>query len=128
MSATLTVEEIEKLEAFVMPKPARGQQVLWYPRGIKSETPEVAFCREVGKRGIVLAIGGVSYESVRHIDDPKLALNEHQREGGAWDFPGDPTAELQSKFAKLEERFAALEARILTLEVFVEEPSPKKGK
>lgn len=128
MSDTLTVQEIEALEAYRMPKPSRGQSVLWFPHANPQEVPEVAYVRQVGTRGLIITVSGVQYEAVRHVTDPKLKLNEHQRAGGAWDFPETDrdAAQIKTDIGTLKQRVEQLEAKLKTLEDLVCEP--KKGK
>lgn len=97
MNATLDTVEQEvrqqvqqNIDAFTMPKPMRGQSVLFYRNGTKGGQPEVGFILKVGTRNLmVMLASGIAQESVRHIDDPRLQLNDAQRACGAWDFTDD---------------------------------------
>jgi hypothetical protein len=112
------IADIAAIEAYVMPKPARGQQVLWFPHANRTEEPEIAFAIKVGTRTLVIqTAGGVSIDTVRHIEDPKLQLNEHQRLSGAWAFPeGQSDAESQKQLVQLRNQMSALEQRVKALE------------
>jgi hypothetical protein len=108
-------------QAFTMPRPSKGQNVVWYPDGDKKKTPEVGFVREVAKRSITIMLNGGAYDTVRHVDDPILLRNEFQRVNGAWDF-----AENDRDLAKLKEQVACLERKIAELEDLI--VGGKKGK
>jgi len=119
----------EQLEAFEMPRPARGEALLWYPHGDRNETPEIGYVREVNRRGITLAVNGVAFAPVRHIDDPKLLLHSRQRENGAWEFPEDHNTKMQPIVADLRERLSVLERQVAALqEQFAAKAAPAKGK
>jgi hypothetical protein len=80
----------ESVDAFAMPKPMRGQSVLFYRNGQKTGEAEVGFVLKVAKRNIVINLAsGLAYDSVRHVDDPKLQVSVEQRSGGAWDYTDD---------------------------------------
>jgi hypothetical protein len=96
---------------FTMPKPARGQPILWFPDANRHAIPEVGFVREIGHSSLVIYVGGVPLDSVRHIDDPRLKQNAHQRENGAWDFP-----ESERDMITLRERVDKLEALVIQLQ------------
>src|SRR5690348_9004381 len=67
----------QNIDAFVMPKPMRGQSVLFYRNGTKGGQPEVGFVLKVGTRNLMVNLAsGLAQESVRHIDDPRLQLND----------------------------------------------------
>lgn len=119
----MTVAELDlaKIEQFKMPRPTLGSAVLWYPHATLTERPTVGFVMEVGARNLTVQVQGVVYESVRHIRDPKLQLNEHQRENGAWEFP-------EKSDDGLERRVAALEVKVNMLTDLLEADTPKKGK
>lgn len=109
MTATLSPEELEN---YVMPRPAKGQIVLWYAHGNPTEAAEVAFVRQVGKRSLTLNVNGVGYDTVRHLTDPKLSLNQWQRASGAWDFPEDHQAKLLPLIKDLQARVESLERQL----------------
>lgn len=115
-------EEVQAREqAFKMPRPAKGQNVVWYPDGDRKKLPEVGFVREVANRSITIMLNGGAYDTVRHVDDPILLRNEFQRTNGAWDF-----AENDRDLAKLKEQVASLERKIAELEDLI--VGGKKGK
>lgn len=106
---------------FVMPKPARGQAIVWYPHGVKDCNSEVAFVLQVGTRNIILSrASGVCEESVRHIDDPKLQFSAEQRESGAWDFTDHDKTQISHS-----QQIADLLARVTELETLFNEPKKK---
>jgi len=99
----VTVEQrrlVEQMHAdqanFQMPGVKIGQSVRWYRFGQRSsksddskDRVEIAFVQSVGKsnRNVVVRLAtGAIKEQVRHIADPKLTKNKHQRENGAWDY------------------------------------------
>ena len=111
----MTVKEVNmnEIENWVMPKPSRGQQVLWFPHASKHEEPEIAFIKEFGKRSVVINVNGVAWDGVRHINDPKLELNEFQRQNGAWAFvdADNGNADLIQRIETLEKQVTVLMAR-----------------
>lgn len=110
MSAVMEMTQ-EEVQAWKMPRPARGQQILWFSDADRTKEPEVGFVQTIGNRSLVIQVGRTAMDSVRHIDDPKLQLNETQRAHGAWDFPQSEKALLQ-EFAELKSRVEALEKRM----------------
>ena len=110
----------EVLPPFTMPKPSRGQPILWFADANKHATPEVGFVREIGHSSLVVYVGGAALDSVRHINDPRLKQNAHQRENGAWDFP-----ENERDIVSLKERVAKLESLVAQLQEDVK-PEPIK--
>lgn len=118
----MTAELQQEIQEFKMPNPARGQQVLWYQHASPSEHPEVAFVRKVGHKSIVIQLaGGICVDTVPHINDPRLRLNEDQRSSGAWDFP-----ETERDIATLKQQVESLKSRMDSLEELLNEPTPKK--
>jgi hypothetical protein len=107
--AELSPEEVER---WVMPRPARGQQVLWFADADRLKEPEIAFVQTVSHRTLTIQIGRQSMDQVRHLNDPKLKINEFQRQNGAWDFPADnkKVFDLEQRVATLEKQLAALMA------------------
>jgi hypothetical protein len=111
----------DAIEAFVMPKPEIGQGVTWYSSGTRSGPGEMAFVLEVGRRNIVLQrASGTAEASVRHVDDPKLQLNEEQRATGAWDF-----TKRDKQLDRLLVEMTDLKERVKTLEDLLNEPAKK---
>lgn len=108
-------EPLDPIAAYQMPRPSLGSQILWYPHASRTETPEIAFVLKAGARSIVITTaGGASIDTVRHVDDPKLELNEYQRLNGAWDFP-----ETERILPELQKRVSALEAEIKELKTLL---------
>ena len=104
-----------EIQAFVMPKPARGSSVVWFPGGQRTKEFEVGFVTGVGRSAVQLRLAsGYNKESVRHADDPRLLLNEHQRENGAWDFTDSDKiiVSLEKLVHELRDRLAVVEAKI----------------
>lgn len=127
MPATLEMELNEKLQeeinTYLMPKPARGQAVIWFPNADRGNPGEVCFVLKVGHRNIDLRpASGLPRTAVFHVDDPRLRQSDIVREGGAWDFCEKDKADntLKAEVAELRERVA-------TLEGLLTEPA-KKGK
>jgi hypothetical protein len=117
----MTAEVQAREQAFKMPRPARGQQIVWFPDADRKKTPEVGFVREVANRSLTILLNGGAYDTVRHVDDPLLLRNEFQRVNGAWDF-----AENDRDVAKLKEQVCAMERKIAELEDLI--VGGKKGK
>lgn len=117
MTATQEVSVQEKVQAFVMPKPARGASVVWYQSGQRGKDFEIAFVLGVSRNSIEVRLAsGYAKETVRHADDPRLLLNEAQRENGAWDYTEADRAfaSMQQLVEDLKERVALLEQSLLT--------------
>ncbi len=116
MSTTLEVEQ-SAIENFQMPYVKVGQPVLWFPGGLRTgKDPHVAFVLKASQRNMSLkTIGGMRYDAVRHIDDPKLKMNEDQRENGAWDYT-DEFKDQKARWDLIEEQLAAMESRIKVTE------------
>lgn len=123
MSAVMEVtqEVQEREQTFKMPRPARGQQIVWFADADKKKVAEVGFVREVGSRSITILLNGGAYDTVRHIDDPLLLRNEFQRINGAWDF-----AENDKDVATLKTRVAELERKIVEIEDLIGGGKKKK--
>jgi len=81
---------VPNTEHFEMPEVAIGTPVTFYANGMESGTePRIGFVVRLSRSGrnlVLRAAGGGYYESVRHINDPKLQINSDHRENGAWDF------------------------------------------
>jgi len=112
--------ELALLEAsFEMPNVKVGQAVRYYLFGQRANPPDdssdrvqIAFVQKVGKsrRNVVvrLATGDVK-EQVRHIEDPKLKKNVHQRQNGAWDHTEDQF-DTERVLADVKKRLDAIES------------------
>lgn len=93
-----------------MPRPCKGQPVLFFYRGTVSEqNADVGFVTGVGERVIELNHRGNGYRSVYHEDDPRLVENPALRSDidGVWRFT-DVDREVQERFTKLENEIAEL--------------------
>jgi hypothetical protein len=95
---------------FAMPRPYRGQAVIYYPNGIVGEHHgTVGYVTLVGRTSIELLAHGMLKETVCHKDDPVVKDNIHVRKSGVWDFSGRDI-EVNDRIAALEAKLAALEA------------------
>ena len=122
-SASQTIADIQKsakqkteelARTFVMPSVDPGDEVLWFPLADRNKPPHIAVVRanyhqqiEVTTRGPV----GQEYDSVRHVDDPKLILNTNYRKFGAWDYTDGAKAKMK-KEKDLDERLTKLEKAV----------------
>ena len=111
-SAKQKTEELAR--TFVMPPVDPGDEVLWFPLADRNKPPHIAVVRanyhqqiEVTTRGPV----GQEYDSVRHVDDPKLILNTNYRKFGAWDYTDGAKAKMKKEKA-LDERLTKLEKAV----------------
>ena len=111
-SAKQKTEELAR--TFVMPPVDPGDEVLWFPLADRNKPPHIAVVRanyhqqiEVTTRGPV----GQEYDSVRHVDDPKLILNTNYRKFGAWDYTDGAKAKMK-KDKDLDERLTKLEKAV----------------
>lgn len=117
----LSEAEHARLEAFDMPEVYQGATVLWYRHGTKEAgTPETVTVIRVRQRAIGVRLADNSTVlGVRHIDDPKLTVNEHHRENGGWDHSDDHkfwkgTAQtMAAEVADMKAKVAALEDLVL---------------
>jgi hypothetical protein len=93
-----------------MPKPCRGQVVVFYNNGAKSKkNAAIGFALSIGEAAIDVTYRGIKYQEVLHIDDPRLQNDDTRNEiGGAWDFT-DEHKELVKTIRELTERVEALE-------------------
>mgnify|MGYP005820705815 FL=1 len=104
----------EELHNFVMPEVVVGTPVTYYPTGmLEGSDVRVGFIIRISRSGrnvVVRTADGGHFESVRHIDDPKLKLNADHREAGAWDFTAFHKAELIER-QEIVSRLDRLEGR-----------------
>lgn len=114
---TETLEVDSAIENFKMPFVRVGQPVLWFPGGQRTgKDPHVAFVLKASTRNMTLkTIGGMRYDAVRHLDDPKLKMNEDQRENGAWDYTDEFKAQ-QKRWDEIQEQLAQMETRVKATE------------
>ena len=97
-------------EQWQMPKPKRGDMVLFYPRSIVSESnSEVAFVTSVHNKSVKVAVGVQGHDDVYHKDDPRIERNPDLKIEipGVWDFLESKS--LRERVEELEERVAKLE-------------------
>ena len=103
---------VSNTETFEMPEVVIGTPVTFYTTGMVAGTePRIGFVVRMSRSGrnlVLRAAGGGYYESVRHIDDPKLKINSDHRENGAWDFT-EYHKETKLAAATLDERLSRIE-------------------
>jgi len=120
----LTPEMIERIQKYQMPQPHLGAPVIYYQTGVKDRRrAQVGYVLQAGHRNVTLMLpNGQRQDAVRHIEDPKLALNADQRESGAWDFTDEhkrtisDAHAMKARISDLEDRFSALTKRLSDLE------------
>ena len=106
-----------EIAQFVMPRPCVGQSVTYYPHA-NPASHELAFVLKVEHRCVwVQRASGIAVQTVRHMADPKLQLNEHQRLSGAWDFTErdrqlDALADYETRMRELTQRVTAVENKL----------------
>lgn len=114
--AELTAEEQKAIETFKPPMVRVGQSVAFYPMGNVGKKYDVGVVARVWGRLVDIVIFGRGMHtfksSVRHVDDPKLALNESQRENGSWDFTEFEKHERQERIA-INKRLTNLEQALV---------------
>lgn len=105
-------QQEQKPEPFVPPDVKVGQDVVFLPMATRnSRIPSIG--KVIHNNGNVITLyevtptgGSLVRESVRHIDDPKLEMNQAQRENGAWDY----TEYTKAEMARTEELTVYLKA------------------
>lgn len=109
----------EEIQTFKAPRAHFGQTVAYFVDGIKnsSRKPELGFMYRPGERVSHIFVptgagGGMVREAVRHIDDPKLRMNDDQRSEGGWDFT-EYDKGLVARDAYIEKRFRAIEGALI---------------
>ena len=111
---------------FVMPNVTQGDTILWHKSGIRGNGTRA-------QTAIVLQVSGKNIDlwllaskqfmpHVRHVDDPRLRLNEDHREQGGWEYTVSHEADKQWREG-IESRLAWLEKPKPT---GVKLPSPTK--
>lgn len=100
----------EELLAYKMPKPAVGDIVIWYRQAQRIDRREqAAIVTRVGEKAIdVWLIGSSIVTGAKHYTDPRLRLNDEQREGGSWDF-SKTALQLQARLGEIESKLEAIE-------------------
>jgi hypothetical protein len=109
-----------EIDAFKAPDVLVGQDVVFYPMAhVNSRRPSLGKVIWIGQNQRIVNILETDQhgktlvrEAVRHIDDPKLKLNEDQRENGAWDFTPYAKAET-AKWEDMCRHLRALEGCLL---------------
>lgn len=100
-------------KAWKMPKPCRGQTVIFFYRSTISEkNADIAFVTSIGESQISVAYRGTGYGDVLHRDDPRLASKADIRRDidGVWDFTNE-SLEYKNAISDLTSRVEALEQK-----------------
>lgn len=86
--AELNEARQEEIVSFEMPVPKHGESVRWYRNGVvDARPPMIGFVIQIGNRCLRIQLpDGHIYESVPHVDDPRLSLGGDHRLDGAWDY------------------------------------------
>lgn len=98
-------------EEWKMPKPVRGQAVIFYANCMISErNADVGLATTVGDKSISVSYRNLGLSDCYHIDDPRLVDNPDIRNhiDGVWEFTKEKL--------EIDERFRDLEQRIKNLE------------
>lgn len=93
-----------------MPRPRRGEPIIFYPRGIVTEAnAEVAFVNRISNKSLDIVVGRDGKDDIYHVDDPRLQRNPDLRMEipGVWDFLEERS--LRVRVEELEERVSKLE-------------------
>ncbi len=109
-----------EIDSFVAPEVLVGQDVLYYPMAnVNSRKPSMGKIIWTGQNQRIVNILEVDAygrtlvrECVRYITDPKLKLNEDQREFGAWDYTPFYKRECEIR-DDIEERIASVEQALI---------------
>ena len=110
MSTEVKKSPQELAREFVMPKVELGTAVFFYPNHNLTH-PHLAWIVNIGKTGknvVLRTAERMVYDSVKHVDDPRLDWNVDHRESGSWDFT-DEHKRLEREREDLKARVAALE-------------------
>lgn len=94
-----------------MPKPVRGQTIIFYANCMISErNADVGVATMVGDNSISVSYRNLGLDDCYHIDDPRLVDNPDIRNhiDGVWEFTKEKL--------EIDKRFRALEQRIKDLE------------
>lgn len=98
-----------------MPKPTRGQAVIFYYKSIVSaKNADVGFVSAVGERSIdVNYRGSGGARECYHVDDPRIVSNPDLKNeiGGLWDFTKEQRL-LECRLEELESRLDEIEAKL----------------
>jgi|DEB0MinimDraft_6_1074348.scaffolds.fasta_scaffold00593_8 hypothetical protein len=106
-------EEIAPVEPeqWKMPKPCRGETVIfYYGCSMSKNNEDIAFITSVEDRQVSLAFRSVGYADVYHVDDPRLVDNPDLRNSidGVWEFTSEKL-KLYARLEEIEQRIASLE-------------------
>ena len=113
---TQAVAPVPAAPAFVMPRPHKGQAVLFYPNGVVTKAnSQIAYVAAVSRANIELNSSGMLKETVCHKDDPVVKENIFARKQGVWDFC--------ERDLEIDERIQMLELRIAELESALKKPA-----
>ena len=112
MSQVPTQEEILLFE---MPGIDLGTPVEYFPNAVRnSGEPRLGFVVRVSRTGrnvVIRTSDGGWFDAVRHIDDPKLQLNQDMRENGAWDRT-EYDKELNKRLESIDKRIADMQSSV----------------
>jgi|TARA_R110000824_G_scaffold180900_4_gene361504 hypothetical protein len=112
MSETPTQEEVLLFE---MPDVDVGTPVEYYPNAVlNSGEPRLGFVVRISRTGrnvVIRTSDGGWFDAVRHIDDPKLQLNQDMRENGAWGRT-EYDKELSKRLNTIEDRLASMQSSV----------------
>jgi hypothetical protein len=111
MSEAPTQEEILLFE---MPSVDVGTPIEYFPTAVRSGEPRLGFVVRVSRTGrnvVVRTSDGGWFDAVRHIDDPKLQMNQDMRENGAWDRT-EYDKELNKRLESIEKRISDMQSSV----------------
>lgn len=98
---------------YIPPEAFPGMSITFYPHGrpVAGKRPEVGQVVRVPETNKYLSVWlphkQQAFNSVRHINDPRLVRNPNLLEDGAWDYT-DHDKKLRDRLADLESRLAEL--------------------
>lgn len=131
MSSTVMKQELSErqkikkaVQKYDMPQPSKGQCIIFYPKGaVTPANAEIAFVTKLGEKAIGVSHRGQGWDTVFHVDDPRLELNPDLRRDihGVWEF-NEADIEVNERLDHLETVVAALTAEIGSLK----KPAAKK--
>jgi len=120
-SSLIEVDEIPDLPpeeesngAWKMPKPTRGQPVVFYYRSsTNARNADVGFVTRVDERSIDISYRNQGLTDCMHVDDPRIKQNPDLKNdiGGLWDFTKDERLR-ELRFLDIESRLDEIEAAI----------------
>lgn len=107
----VSVDVEEEPQVWKMPKPCRGETVIfYYGCSMSKNNEDIAFITSVEDRQVSLAFRSVGYADVYHVDDPRLVDNPDLRNSidGVWEFTSEKL-KLYARLEEIEQRIASLE-------------------